>query len=179
MYLTVSMRLTVLAITCIGSAELNALPTDCCRISSLRLTMRCYPTRKTLILGGGFRTVAVPLLFSTEAPRRGRDSFPFDPNIPTFPHIDVYGIVGKINGHLMLGHAPRTKARVSMNRLLSIVDKLTVVRARDLYRIFRRAACSARQRVASRSLSLKRLPAPAYTYITWNQAMFPQAARWC
>ena len=34
----------------------------------------------------------------------------------------------------MLGHRSRTKARVSMNRLLSIVDKQTVVRARDLYR---------------------------------------------
>src|SRR5713101_2224981 len=54
MYLTVSMRLTILAVTCIGSAELNALPTDC-RISSLRLTVCCCPTRETLILGGGFR----------------------------------------------------------------------------------------------------------------------------
>jgi len=57
MYLTVSMRLTILAVTCTGSAELNALPTDCCRISSLRLTMCCCPTRENLILGGGFRTV--------------------------------------------------------------------------------------------------------------------------
>jgi hypothetical protein len=55
MYLTVSMRLTILAVTCIGSAELNALPTDCCRISSLRLTTCCCPTRETLILSGGFR----------------------------------------------------------------------------------------------------------------------------
>jgi hypothetical protein len=60
------MRLTILAVTYIGSAELNALPTDCCRISSLRLTMRCCPTRETLILGGGFRTVAGPLLFPTD-----------------------------------------------------------------------------------------------------------------
>jgi hypothetical protein len=69
MYLTVSMRLTILAGTYIGSAELNALPTDCCRISSLRLTMCCCPTREALILGGGFRTVAGPLLFSTDAQR--------------------------------------------------------------------------------------------------------------
>jgi len=37
MYLTVSKRLMILAVTCIGSAELNAFPTDSCRISSLRL----------------------------------------------------------------------------------------------------------------------------------------------
>jgi hypothetical protein len=55
MYLTVSMRLRILAVACIGSAERNALPTDCCRISSLRLTMCCCPTRETLILSGGFR----------------------------------------------------------------------------------------------------------------------------
>jgi hypothetical protein len=48
MYLTVSMRLTILGVTCIGAAELNALATDCCRISSLRLTMCCCPTRETL-----------------------------------------------------------------------------------------------------------------------------------
>jgi len=55
MYLTVSMRLRILAVTCIGSAELNALPADCCCISCLRLTMCCCPTRETLILSGGFR----------------------------------------------------------------------------------------------------------------------------
>ena len=33
------MRLTILAITCTGSVELNALPTDCCRISFVRLTI--------------------------------------------------------------------------------------------------------------------------------------------
>jgi len=69
MYLTVSMRLTILAVTCIASAELNALPTDCCRIPSLRLTMCCCPTRETLILGGGFRTAAGPLQFPTDAQR--------------------------------------------------------------------------------------------------------------
>jgi len=35
---------------------------DGCRISSLRFTMCCCPTREALILGGGFRTVAGPLL---------------------------------------------------------------------------------------------------------------------
>jgi hypothetical protein len=39
LYLAVSMRLTILAVTCLGSSELNALPSDCCCISSLRLTM--------------------------------------------------------------------------------------------------------------------------------------------
>ena len=60
MYLTVSMRLTILAVNSIGSTKLNALPTDSCRISCLRLTMCCCPTREALILGGGFRTFAGP-----------------------------------------------------------------------------------------------------------------------
>ncbi len=49
MYLTVSMRLTILAVNSIGSTKLNALPTDSCRISGLRLTMCCCPTPRTLI----------------------------------------------------------------------------------------------------------------------------------
>jgi hypothetical protein len=54
MYLAVSMRLTILTV-CVGCAELNALPSDCRRISSLRFTPYCCPTGETLILGGGFR----------------------------------------------------------------------------------------------------------------------------
>jgi len=56
------MRLTTLAVTCTGSAELNALPTDCCRISSLRLTMCCCPIRETLILGRRFPNFTNPVL---------------------------------------------------------------------------------------------------------------------
>ena len=56
------MGLTILAITCTESAEFKALPTDCFRISSLRLTMSCCPTRETLILGGGFRNRRRPSL---------------------------------------------------------------------------------------------------------------------
>src|SRR6266446_1218426 len=57
------------------------------------------------------------------------------PHLPTFPHIDVYARLGTI----MVTAFGRTltnvtRARVSITSLVSIVEKRTVVRARDLYR---------------------------------------------
>jgi predicted transcriptional regulator of viral defense system len=48
--------------------------------------------------------------------------------------MDVYGILSNINCDYGQATANVTKTRVSTNRLLSIVNKKTVVRARDLYR---------------------------------------------
>src|SRR6266478_1060557 len=60
---------------------------------------------------------------------------PLFPNIPTFPHFKYLWNTSTENGCYVRAIANVTKVRVSMkNRLLLIVDKRTVLRARDLYR---------------------------------------------
>jgi len=59
---------------------------------------------------------------------------PLFPDIPTFPHTKYLWNTSAENGCYVQAIAIVTGAEVSMNRLVSIVDKRTVVRARDLYR---------------------------------------------
>jgi len=74
--------------------ERNAAPVDCCRISSLRLTMCCRPTRETLILGGGFETAAAPLLFPTDAQRFPRPLYCKHTDPGEKPSAELYPTVG-------------------------------------------------------------------------------------
>ncbi len=76
-----------------------------------------------------------PSCSGTTVPQLFPNHFPLFPNIPTFPHITYLWNTSTENGCYVQVIANMTRTRVSMkNRLLSIVEKRTVVRARDLYR---------------------------------------------
>src|ERR1700741_3961208 len=64
LHLTLSLRLTILAITCIGSAELNVLPTDCCRIPPCALLcVAVLPVTSRTIHGKGISASCSQLLY--------------------------------------------------------------------------------------------------------------------
>ena len=56
------------------------------------------------------------------------------PHLPTFPHIDVYARLATIMVTAFAAATHVTRREYRMRRLVSIVEKRTVVRARELYR---------------------------------------------
>ncbi len=75
-----------------------------------------------------------PSRSGTTVPQLFPNCFLVFPHLPTFPHMDVYARLATIMVIAFGAATNVTRREYRMSRLVSIVEKKTVVRARDLYR---------------------------------------------